>query len=496
MPPKKKKEVKAPERDPGEEQQQAFVRQALQSNVMALKERLRTVGDDNEELRKTRTKVERDTHEFVAYFQGEMDKKDELIAALKDRVVGLEFDLRTQVRSITDRLESEMAMRGEAAKAMEAGLKRELARAQEELYALREYRDNKDRMESQVVLLRSELEKQQLEHRTESEALERKFLEDKSRVLRAHAEAFAATRTRAREDAQRQLDADTKRIILDNKRMAEELRFQSEEMGVCQREAEKAKALNTTLARELELHMEKDREWAKLGVRRGNDNKDLSAKVRSLESELSTLTLESDKSKRESAAKAEETISDLRAELSGLSHLVRLKNKELRTIRSLAETILTQRTEVETYFLEALEQVKSEMRRARDAAKKTTAVLRAAVPTASAAPAAGAGAGAGAASGLVRLPAIKDSDPAASGRVELKDLGLEDRERVLRLLFAKINSIPSKSYRPGGGDSQPLPAAFAQSGNQGQAGGGLDRIGGPFGLAAGISPEGFSDDED
>jgi hypothetical protein len=58
MPPKKKsKEPKAPVADPGEAQQQAFVRQALQSNVMALKERLKTVADDNEEFRKSRSKV-------------------------------------------------------------------------------------------------------------------------------------------------------------------------------------------------------------------------------------------------------------------------------------------------------------------------------------------------------------------------------------------------------------------------------------------------------
>ena len=37
---------------------------------------------------------------------------------------------------------------------------------------------------------------------------------------------------------------------------------------------------------------------------------------------------------------------DLKAEVGALHHLVRLKNKELRTIRRLAETILSQRTEV------------------------------------------------------------------------------------------------------------------------------------------------------
>ena len=46
--------------------------------------------------------------------------------------------------------------------------------------------------------------------------------------------------------------------------------------------------------------------------------------------------------------------------------LVKLKNKELKNIRKLAQIILDQRTEVEQFFLEALEQVKSEVRRARE----------------------------------------------------------------------------------------------------------------------------------
>lgn len=77
----------------------------------------------------------------------------------------------------------------------------------------------KDRMQAQLALLRSELDRKEAERSAEVEALERKFLEDKSRVLKSHAESFQEIRRRAREDAQKQLDSDTKRIILDNKRM-------------------------------------------------------------------------------------------------------------------------------------------------------------------------------------------------------------------------------------------------------------------------------------
>jgi hypothetical protein len=64
MPPKAKKkkggEV-APkttvEVDPGELQQSQYVRQSLQSHVSSLKERVKSLGDDNEHLRKSRVKV-------------------------------------------------------------------------------------------------------------------------------------------------------------------------------------------------------------------------------------------------------------------------------------------------------------------------------------------------------------------------------------------------------------------------------------------------------
>jgi hypothetical protein len=116
-------------------------------------------------------------------------------------------------------------------------------------------------------------------------------------------------------------------------------------------------------------------------------------------------------------------VEELRIELSALRHLVRLKNKELRTLRRLSETILSQRSEVEAFFLEALDQVKQEIRNRALATKRATQSLRSL------------------ASGSVRFPAIKDSgSPTGHGgtggglglddtKVELKDLSLEVRSR-------------------------------------------------------------------
>jgi hypothetical protein len=43
--------------------------------------------------------------------------------------------------------------------------------------------------------------------------------------------------------------------------------------------------------------------------------------------------------------------------IAGLRRLIHIKNKELKHMKSLAATILTQRTETEQFFLEALQEV-------------------------------------------------------------------------------------------------------------------------------------------
>ena len=91
--------------------------------------------------------------------------------------------------------------------------------------------------------------------------------------------------------------------------------------------------------------------------------------------------------------------------------------------------MISQRSEVEQFFLEALEQIKEEIR-------KKIAVERKAKKSEF---------------GGVMKPMNMD-DPSKkvnySEKVDLNDLDWEDRERVLRLLFSKMNAgVPSNAAR-------------------------------------------------
>ena len=119
---------------------------------------------------------------------------------------------------------------------------------------------------------------------------------------------------------------------------------------------------------------------------------------------------------------------------------MRSKNGELRKVKALSQVILDQRSDVEQFFLEALEQIKEEIRKKISAERKHRRLNGMPNPA-----------------GPVpqTMPFEQNNSMSQPGanpqssqqdnksyaeKVDLNDLDWEDRERVLRLLFSKMNA--------------------------------------------------------
>ena len=63
-------------------------------------------------------------------------------------------------------------------------------------------------------------------------------------------------------------------------------------------------------------------------------------------------------------------IRDQKEEIINLREIMRQKNSELRKVKALSQVILDQRSDVEQFFLEALEQIKEEIRKKISAERK------------------------------------------------------------------------------------------------------------------------------
>lgn len=162
-----------------------------------------------------------------------------------------------------------------------------------------------------------------------------------------------------------------------------------------------------------------------------------------MERSLSTSIRDFGNEKEELALRDRKRIAEMELDSAGLRQLVKLKSKELANVKKLASIILHKRNEVETFLLEAIEQVKEEIGKQRADEERGSARF-------------------GRSSS--KLPQLGPARPSnlptsADERVDIRDLTWEDRERVLRLLFAKINNSATQKPMPHHALTQPGPAA-------------------------------------
>lgn len=120
-----------------------------------------------------------------------------------------------------------------------------------------------------------------------------------------------------------------------------------------------------------------------------------------------------------------------RKEIGQLQGKMKKKVRRQKALKDLAGRILQQRSEVEQFFLEALEQIKEEIRKKLLLEKKrnfTAAQNERPKP-------------------LTADQSRQSAERSYQDKVDLNDLDWEDRERVLRLLFSKMNAgVPPKTH--------------------------------------------------
>jgi hypothetical protein len=125
---------------------------------------------------------------------------------------------------------------------------------------------------------------------------------------------------------------------------------------------------------------------------------------------------------KETSAKFENLLLEKESDLKRIKDILYLKNKENLQLRSLSQMILDQRSEVEMFFIESLEEVKMDIyKRKKEIEKKNKSF-----PS------------------LSKKYQENIPDHGPSYKIDIRKLAPEDREKVLRILFGKIN----ENYKP------------------------------------------------
>jgi len=217
--------------------------------------------ENNDLLTKLQTK-EQDAMEVIKYLRAENDSLQAKLRIYSEESATAKADAETTVRDANearDRAIAEMEAQYEHKEETRKGEERKL---REELFALKAFKDRKEVLENELERVHQELYDAQAAHKEAMTGVERKLIEEKTRLQKeAHAQLMEIKRNTDEEVVNR-LDVSTKRILQQNRRLAEDLKLHVQETAELQRIKAKLEEETKKLRRDLELNEQQMLEYA------------------------------------------------------------------------------------------------------------------------------------------------------------------------------------------------------------------------------------------
>ncbi|XP_061649778.1 basal body-orientation factor 1-like isoform X7 [Phyllopteryx taeniolatus] len=294
-------------------------------------------------------------------------------------------------------------------------------------------------LEQQNKLIRKSMEQAEEENRENCNKMEYRFFKEKAQLEREAEQMIAQVEEQAHHEAVLQLDDASRCVFKENVRLNETLKHHMKEAEELHKLVNSLTKKNTSLAMDKKtLEMLAKINAAKM-VAQKEELTHLKEKVASLE-QIVEHKREEQECRQEKMLLGSQAAE---AELEKLQWVLSMRENELKQIKRLASGIMEQRTELERFFYEALAQVKEQIAaRGLQYKKEAQRTYQWTLKQATA--------------GRIKFPPIRtfqntnsvysDIEKAAEwmhqpgSQVDISDLTWEQKEQVLRLLFAKMNS--------------------------------------------------------
>jgi hypothetical protein len=429
-----------------------------------LKDHLVTTLDDATSARAARERAEREAAEYSTFASREIRARDDELKAAKAALAALAASSAEALAAARAEADEAAASAAADAARVEFDLRRALGDAEARANAMAKAAELSDSAGARVIALTEELAAARAGAAADYGALERKFLQAQKDTERAMDVFRAQVRMEAEKAAIAGIAGAQRRILVENKEMAAALVSTSTETRLAALRHASLADERTALRREVDDLRALDAQRTARGGAQLHALK--AAEERAGAAEARAAAAEAARAAEGAAllARFARESEAVRTDLAGLRELLALKNDELRTVKRLAAAVLSQRGEVEQFFIDELAAAKAAVRaRRQDDARAARAAAAAGVrglaqppppPRARGPPRAGAlalprAAGGGSSGTLAALAAASaaaprddddslDFDATTNDAVALAELAPEDRERLLRALFARV----------------------------------------------------------
>ncbi|XP_013388908.1 basal body-orientation factor 1 [Lingula anatina] len=419
----------------------------LEASRQEYRENARRLAEQNQDLQSAMHQTEKDTIEVISFLKTKDQEKDEGIEKLQRQIKDLKTEHRKEKETIIDDCNEQI-------KDLEDKLEKknkDIEVLQKELKMVKEFRKKRAQMQRELDEIKDAMFVANKEHKTTLTRMEQKFFEEKMRLQQEANQKIAELAEKAHLEAIVNLDETTRSIYKENVRLSEALGFHVKESDELRSRKKKLEEENEHLTGEKELHEALVQEKVIKSKQQKQALKEQQEKIQTLEQSLSHVVREFERDRQALIEKFQIENESSKNEIVKLQRTVELKTKEMNKVKRLARNILDQRTQIERFFLEALENVKSEIAANQLQYKKDA---HAAYQQRMLAAHAGRG----------EYPKIRtfhksenstnsvfqDLEAAQrlldlSGQVDISDLTWEQKEKVLRTLFAKMNGTKKEA---------------------------------------------------
>lgn len=412
---------------------------------------------ENDQLQDMIRITEKDTIECFTLLQKKDEEKKNENERLKQSIRELKKEHRKEKENIVEDFSTQINELEEKV----SEKTREVELMQSELKVVKEFRRKRGQMQKELDDIKESMYNANRDHKGTLTRMEQKFFEEKMRLQQEANQKIAELAERAHTEAISNLDETTKSVYKENVRLSEALSYHMKEGEVLKKLRDKLQEENEQLRGDKELNDMMVQEKIIQVKQQKEQIRQLTEKIQTLEKSLSHMSREFNTEKRSIMQQARTENEAAKIELAKLQRVIDLKTREMNKVKRLAKNILDQRTELERFFLESLEQVRNEI-------NANQAQYRVDAQAAYQQKMLKAFAGKGDfpkirtfnKSDISTNSVYKDLEAAEkmydiSGKVDISDLTWEQKERVIRYLFARMNGGAKVTKMNSG---PPLPA--------------------------------------
>ncbi|XP_073494284.1 basal body-orientation factor 1 isoform X2 [Phyllobates terribilis] len=317
---------------------------------------------------------------------------------------------------------------------------------QSEFRMMKEFRRHKAELERELDEIKDRLFRAKKDHEKALSATERHFIEEKQRLEKEAEKKILLLAEEAHTEAVMQLGDVGRSVFTENVRLREAISYHMNQSHELQKTLLQLQDEKKRLLQDKETNQQLLEEKIHQVAERNSQIQAFQLRLRTLES-----ALENNQQKEQTLPTTQKQLQP-RTDPAGnmdllmLQQTLELKDREMKRVKRLAHNLLQERTQVERFFLEALEHVRQEIKSSRTYYQKVAQVAYHSQMRK-------------AATGAEQYPKIRtfhhkkhssndvshdlmaadNWSHVQSGRADIKDLTWEQKEKVLRLLFARMN---------------------------------------------------------